>query len=49
MVSVDKMTTFLEEYTTEEQRPVVRFCGQNDVMQRIFLKVTYLRWEVFVA
>jgi hypothetical protein len=32
------MTTVLEEYTTEEQRYVVRLCGQNDSMQSIFIK-----------
>jgi hypothetical protein len=30
------------EYTTEEQRSVVRFCGQNDSMQRIFIKKCFL-------
>jgi hypothetical protein len=38
MISVGKMATVLEEHATEEQRSVVRFCGQNDSMQRIFTK-----------
>jgi hypothetical protein len=36
------MATVLEEYNTEEQRSVVRFCGQNDSMQRIFIKKCFL-------
>jgi hypothetical protein len=32
------MVTVLEEYATEEQRSLVRFCGQKDSMQRIFIK-----------
>jgi hypothetical protein len=27
----------LEEYTTEEQRSLLRFCGQKDQMQSIFI------------
>jgi hypothetical protein len=38
MVSVVKMATVLEEYSTEEQRSVARFFGQKDTMQRIFIK-----------
>jgi hypothetical protein len=38
LVSVVKMVTVHEEYTTEEQRSVVRFCGQKDSMQRLFIK-----------
>jgi hypothetical protein len=38
LVSVVKMATVLEACTTEEQRFVVRFCGQKDSMQRIFRK-----------
>jgi hypothetical protein len=34
-------------YTTEEQRSVVSFYGQEDSMQRIFVNVFCLRWEVF--
>jgi hypothetical protein len=34
--------TVLEEYATEEQRSVVRFCGQKDSMQRIFIKKCFL-------
>jgi hypothetical protein len=37
------METVFEEYTTEEQRPVVRFsCGQMDSMQRIFIRKCFL-------
>jgi hypothetical protein len=36
--SVVKMETVLEEYTTEEQRSVMRFYGQKDPVQRIFIK-----------
>jgi hypothetical protein len=32
LVSVVKMATVLEEYIVEEQRPVVRFCGQKNSM-----------------
>jgi hypothetical protein len=32
LVLVVKMATVLEEYTTEEQRSVVPFCGQKDSM-----------------
>jgi hypothetical protein len=38
LVLVVKMSTVFEEFTTEEQRSVVRFfffCGQKDSMQRI--------------
>jgi hypothetical protein len=42
LVSVVKMATMLEQYTTEEQCPVVRFCGQKDSMQRIFIKKCFL-------
>jgi hypothetical protein len=34
LVSVVKMATVLEEYITEEQHSVVRFCGQKFSMQR---------------
>jgi hypothetical protein len=37
LVSVVKMATVLEEYTTEKQRSVV-FCEQKDSIQRIFIK-----------
>jgi hypothetical protein len=30
------------EYTTEEQRSSVRFCGQNDSAQRIFINNFFL-------
>jgi hypothetical protein len=36
------MATVLEECITEEQRSVVRFYGQKDSMQRIFIKKYYL-------
>jgi hypothetical protein len=42
LVSVVKMATVLEEYTSEEQRSVVLFCGQKDSMQRIFMKKRFL-------
>jgi hypothetical protein len=32
------MATVLEDYSTENQRSVVRFCGQKDPMNRIFMK-----------
>jgi hypothetical protein len=38
LVSVVKMVTMLEEYATKKQNSVVRFCGQKDSMQRIFIK-----------
>jgi hypothetical protein len=34
--------TLLEECITEENRSVVRFCGQKDSMQRIFIKKYFL-------
>jgi hypothetical protein len=40
--AVVKMATVLEEYSTEEQRSVVRFYGQKDSMQRIFIKKCFL-------
>jgi hypothetical protein len=36
------MATVLEVDTTEEQRSVVRFCGQKDSMQNIFIKKCFL-------
>jgi hypothetical protein len=36
------MMAVLDEYTTEEQRPVLRFCGQKNSMQRIFIKKYFL-------
>jgi hypothetical protein len=49
LVSVVKMVV-LEVYNTEEQRSVVRFCGQKDSMQRIFIRKCFLfTWKVFVA
>jgi hypothetical protein len=41
------MEVVLEEYTTEEQHSVVRFCRQKGSVQRIFIK-KFLQWEVFV-
>jgi hypothetical protein len=41
LISVIKMVTVLE-YTTEEQRSVLRFCGQKDSMRRIFIKKCFL-------
>jgi hypothetical protein len=42
LISVVKMVTVFERYTTEKQRSVVRFCGQKDSMQRIFIKKCFL-------
>jgi chloramphenicol 3-O-phosphotransferase len=36
------MATVLEACTAEEQRYVVRFCGQKDSMQWIFIKKCFL-------
>jgi hypothetical protein len=36
------MATVLQECTNEKQSYVVRFCGQNDSMQRIFIKKYFL-------
>jgi hypothetical protein len=36
------MATVLEECTTKEQNFVVRFCGQKDSTQRIFVKKCFL-------
>jgi hypothetical protein len=36
------MATVLEECSTEEQCSVVRFCGQTDSMQRIFVNKCFL-------
>jgi hypothetical protein len=36
------MVTLLEVCATEEQRSVVRVCGQKDSMQRIFINKCYL-------
>jgi hypothetical protein len=36
------MVAVLEENTTKEQRSVVRFCGQKDSMQWIFVKKCFL-------
>jgi hypothetical protein len=42
LVSVIKMATVLEEYTTYVQRSVVLFiCGRKSSMQRIFIKTIY--------
>jgi hypothetical protein len=42
LVSVVKMATVFEEYTTEDQRFVVfYFCGQKNSMQRIFIKIMF--------
>jgi hypothetical protein len=40
LVSVAKMVTVLEEYSTKDQSSVVRFfCGQKDSMQRLSIKM----------
>jgi hypothetical protein len=38
LVSVVKMVPMLEGCISEEQCFLVRFCGQKDSMQRIFIK-----------
>jgi hypothetical protein len=42
LVSVVKMATVFEVCTTEEQRSVVRFRGQNDSRQMMFIKKCFL-------
>jgi hypothetical protein len=42
LVLVVKMETVLQDFTTEEQRSVVRFYGQKDSMQRVFIKKCFL-------
>jgi hypothetical protein len=42
LVAVVKMATVLEEYTSEEQRFIVHFCGQKDSVQRIFINRCFL-------
>jgi hypothetical protein len=42
LVSVVKMASVLEDCNTEEQRSVVCFCGQEDSVQRIFIKKCFL-------
>jgi hypothetical protein len=42
LVSIVKMATVFEVYTTEEQRSVVRFCGRKDSMRRILIKKCFL-------
>jgi hypothetical protein len=41
-VSGVKMATVLRESNTEEQGSVVRFCGQKDSIQRIFINKCFL-------
>jgi hypothetical protein len=36
------MATVLEDFTTEEQHSIVRFCGQKDSMQGTFIKKYFL-------
>jgi hypothetical protein len=36
------MAIVLEKYNTEEQRPVVHFCGQKNSMQRIIINKCFL-------
>jgi hypothetical protein len=43
LVSIVKMASVLQECTTEEQRSVCAFfCGEKDLMQRIFIKKCFL-------
>jgi hypothetical protein len=39
LVSVVKMATVLEEYSTEEQRSVVHFYGQKDSIKNILIEM----------
>jgi hypothetical protein len=41
LVSVVNMATMLE-YSTEEQRSIVRICGQKSSMQRIFINKYFI-------
>jgi hypothetical protein len=43
------MVTVIEECITEEQPPVMRFCGQKDSFQRIFIKKCFLLMSVSVC
>jgi hypothetical protein len=36
------MATVFEEFSAEEQRSVVRFCGRKNSMQRIFINKCFL-------
>jgi hypothetical protein len=50
LVLVVNIATVIEEYNIEKQRSVVRFCGQNDSMQRILIKKCFLfTVQVFVV
>jgi hypothetical protein len=42
LVSVIKIATVLEEFSTEEQLSVIHFCGQKDSMQKIFIMKCFL-------
>jgi hypothetical protein len=42
LVSLVKMVTVLEKYSTEEQRSVVHFFGQKDSMQTMLIKKCFL-------
>jgi hypothetical protein len=42
LVSVVKMATVLECFTTREQGSVLHFCVQMDSVQRIFIKKCFL-------
>jgi hypothetical protein len=42
LVSVVKLVTVYEECASEEQRSVMRFYRQKDLMQRIFIKIYFL-------
>jgi hypothetical protein len=41
LVLVVKKATVLEEFTSEEQRSLVRICGQKDSLQTIFIKTFF--------
>jgi hypothetical protein len=42
LVSLVKMVTVLEEHTTEEQRSVRFFCGEEDSVQSVLIKICFL-------
>jgi hypothetical protein len=50
MVSVVKMATVLEEYTTEEQHSVVRLLWAKELIAKdIHKNISCLLWELFIA
>jgi hypothetical protein len=51
LVSVVKVAKVLEEYTTEEQRPFVRFLWTKGLNAKHIYKEMFavFRWEMFVT